>query len=83
MLLVAFGALLTIKNEWMLQNFGSIAWAEQHLGFEGGSRLFYKLLGVILCIVGFVIAFGLLGGSFAESLTPYFGGPRPVIPVTN
>jgi len=77
MLLVGVGSFLVIKSEWMLQNFGAIAWAEQNLGFEGGSRLFYKLLGIVLVLIGFVIAFGLIGGdSVAGTLGPYFGGPR-------
>jgi hypothetical protein len=76
MALVALGVFLVIKSEWMLQNFGTIAWAEEHLGYDGGSRLFYKLLGIIFCLLGFAIAFGLFGGSFAQGLAPYFGGPQ-------
>lgn len=71
--LVGFGVFLVIKSEWMLQNFGAVAWAEENLGYDGGTRLFYKLLGVLCCFIGLAIVFGLFGGT-ASSLAPYFGG---------
>ncbi len=62
LLLSGLGTLLVIKSEWFLENFGSIAWAEEHLGFNGGSRLMYKLIGIAVIIIGFLLITGLFGG---------------------
>lgn len=56
--LIAAGALLVIKTEWFISNFGRIAWFEMKLGTEGGSRLGYKLVGIALLVVGIIIITG-------------------------
>jgi hypothetical protein len=61
-IIVVVGVFLVVKSEWFLQNFGSVAWAEEHLGFNGGTRLFYKLLGIISIFFGFLLITGLFGG---------------------
>jgi hypothetical protein len=61
-ILVVVGALLIIKAEWFLENFGRIEWAEQKLGVEGGTRLFYKLLGLICIFFGMTLVLGLFSG---------------------
>jgi hypothetical protein len=58
---VAVGALMVIKTEWIVQNFGSSAWAEQHLGTSGGTRLMYKLIGIAVIFVSMMGATGLIG----------------------
>lgn len=60
--LVAAGTVLIFKTEWFIQNFGTIAWAENNLGTSGGSRLFYKLIGLILIFVGMLVATNLMTG---------------------
>lgn len=55
-LMVALGTLLIFKAEWFYQNFGSIAWAENNLGTSGGSRLMYKLIGLVFIFVGMMVA---------------------------
>jgi len=57
-LIVAFGILMVIKTEWFLRFTGKIAWAEDKLGSEGGTRLFYKLLGIIGIIIAILIMTG-------------------------
>ena len=57
-LIIAAGTFLVIKTEWLLSNFGRIAWFEEKLGTEGGSRLGYKLMGVGLLLLGIIIATG-------------------------
>ncbi len=57
------GVVLVIKTESILNNFGRIEFFERHLASSGGSRLGYKLFGIILIIIGFIIATG-LGGAF-------------------
>lgn len=54
-LFVGLGALLVIKSEWFYINFGSIEWAERNLGTSGGSRLMYKLIGLVFIFFGFLL----------------------------
>lgn len=48
------------KTESWLRTFGRIPSAEKYLGLEGGSRLFYKLLGVFACFIGMFVATNLI-----------------------
>lgn len=54
-LAIVVGAAMIIKTEWLIQNFGTSAWAEEHLGYNGGSRLLYKLIGLAIIIIGFML----------------------------
>jgi len=60
MLIAGVGFLIVLKADWFLQNFGSIPFAEKHLSSEGGSRLFYKLIGILFMIIGIMHATALL-----------------------
>ncbi len=60
-LAIAVGVLLVIKTEWFIQNFGTNAWAEQHLGSSGGTRLMYKLIGLAIIFIAMMGMTGLLG----------------------
>ena len=60
LIIAAIGALITIKAEWIYQNFGPIPSADKYLGTEGGSRLAYKLIGILAAIVGFLIMTNLI-----------------------
>lgn len=57
-ILTAVGTFLVIKTEWFLNNFGRIEWFEAKLGVEGGSRLGYKLVGIVLIIIGIIVLTG-------------------------
>lgn len=48
---ISIGILIVWKSEWILQNFGTVAWAEAKLGTEGGTRLFYKLIGLVVILI--------------------------------
>lgn len=74
-ILVALGAVLVIKAEWFYQNFGEIKWASEHLGAEGGSRLMYKLIGLALIIIGFLVMTGMIGGVLLGIFSPIL--PKP------
>ncbi len=52
---------MVIKTQWIYDFTGPIEWAEQHLGTEGGTKVFIKLLGVVLIIGTFLAATGILG----------------------
>lgn len=55
LLVAAVGVVFILYTEWFVQNFGSIAWAEENLGTSGGSRLMYKLFGIAFIFIGFII----------------------------
>ena len=58
---VGIGFLFVWKSNWLYQNFGAIQWAEQHLSSGyGGTRFFYKLLGVLIIFLAFLYMTGLL-----------------------
>ena len=80
-IILALGFLIVAKSEWLLNNFGRINFFEQHLGTSGGSRLGYKLLGIIILFVGFLVFTNMIGG-FLEwatyPLTKYNRSAEPI-----
>jgi hypothetical protein len=48
------GVLMVVRTMGFLDFFGPVAWAENKLG-PGGSALFYKLLGVVIALLGFAV----------------------------
>lgn len=70
---IALGVVLILKTEWFVENFGSIAWAEQHLGTEGGTRLMYKLIGIAMIALSVMGMTGLLGEIIIGSFGKLFG----------
>lgn len=58
---VIIGTLMILYTDWLVANFGRVAWAEQHLGTEGGTRIFYKLVGTIIILFAFLGITGTLG----------------------
>jgi hypothetical protein len=70
---IIVGSILVIKTGWLLSWFGRIGWAERHLGTEGGSRLFYKLIGLLIIFCSFLAMSGLLGMMIRDTLGPLFG----------
>ena len=57
--LVAVGSVMVIKSEALYNFFGPVQWAENKLGSDGGSRLFYKLIGMAIIFLGFIVATGI------------------------
>jgi len=68
-LVIGIGVLLIMKTEWLVENFGRLDWAEQHLGTEGGTRVFYKLFGAAIIIISFLAMMGI----FNAPLNNIFG----------
>ncbi|MFA5318073.1 MAG: hypothetical protein WC323_01205 [Patescibacteria group bacterium] len=56
---MAVGALITIYSEKMLSAFGRIPIFEKYFGFEGGSRLGYKLIGIFIFFIALLAFFNL------------------------
>ncbi len=73
---IGVGIIFVLKTEWFVRNFGSIAWAEQHLGSSGGTRLMYKLMGVALVFLSLMAMTGLLGEIFLGVFGKLFGVPQ-------
>ena len=74
MFIAGIGFIIVLKAAWMLQNFGSIPFAEKNMRTEGGSRAFYKLIGLLFMIGGIMHATGLLGPFVGWAVAKTFGG---------
>lgn len=73
--LVAIGAIFVIKTRKLLEFFGPIGWAEAKLG-GGGSNLMYKLIGIVVCFIGFMVATNLWNAFLQATLGSLFGANR-------
>ncbi|MBI4433396.1 hypothetical protein HY632_01355 [Candidatus Uhrbacteria bacterium] len=58
-LAIALGFLVVWKSERLLEAFGRVDWAEAHL--SGGTRLFYKLVGLGFIVLAFLYMTGWVG----------------------
>lgn len=67
-LAILAGVGMVLKTEWLIQNFGTNAWAEDKLGYNGGSRLFYKIIGCCVIFIGFLLITNLFGGFLAGTV---------------
>lgn len=72
LLIVGIGVLFVWKTEWFMQNIGRIQWAEEKLG---DSRLFYKLLGIVIIFIGLMLATNMLGGFLIGTVGRLFVAP--------
>lgn len=68
---ILVGSLLVMKTQWIYDFIGPIEWAEQHLGTEGGTRLFIKLIGVVMIFGVLLAATGLLGSIVRGIFGPF------------
>jgi len=66
-LISGVGVVLVVKSDWFLNNFGRMAWAEKFFGTSGGTRLGYKMLGILFAIIGIIFITG-SGNSFMSWL---------------
>jgi len=71
-LAIVLGGIMVWKAEWLYQNFGANAWAEKTLGTEVGSRLFYKLIGLVIILVGILTMTGLIQGIILSIFSKIF-----------
>lgn len=69
-IIIVIGALMVLKAEWLLQNFGRMDFFEKYLGSDGGSRLGYKLVGIIAIFVGTLVMTNMIGGFLMWALSP-------------
>ncbi|MEI7498383.1 MAG: hypothetical protein WCK11_03815 [Candidatus Falkowbacteria bacterium] len=76
LLIAAMGTAMVIKTEWLVNNFGRIAFFDRYLGSEGGTRLGYKLIGLVAAFIGILMATGLVGGFLQWILGPLLRASR-------
>ncbi|MDD3711407.1 MAG: hypothetical protein PHP37_02310 [Patescibacteria group bacterium] len=70
LILITIGTLIVIKSENLFQALGRIAWFEKNFGSEGGSRLGYKLIGLVVIFFGLLMASGTFDGFIKTALSP-------------
>ena len=70
LIIIVVGALMVIKSEAMLNIFGRIEFFERKLGSDGGSRLGYKLIGILVIFIGMLIMTNMIGGFIIWVLSP-------------
>ena len=80
LIITAAGAGIVIYTESVFSAFGSIDWAEQWIPFYGGSRMGYKLVGILLVVIGLLMITGLLGPIIMWLFGGLFKGFVPSIP---
>ena len=80
LVMVGIGAVITIFANRIYEAMGPMAWAEEHLGSEGGTRLMYKLIGIGLAVLGFMVATNLLTNLVVSILGAVFPQFRQMIP---
>lgn len=66
------GFSMVYKTDWYIGFMGLNDWAENKLG-GGGTRLMYKLIGVVFCFLGALGMTGQLGGLAEGAATAVFG----------
>ncbi len=72
---LAIGFMVVWKANWIYTEFGGVDWADQHLGYEGGSRLFYKLIGMVIIFFGLLSVTGLMDSFLASTIGTLFSQP--------
>lgn len=70
LILMAAGFAAVVRTDWFLENLGDVS---QVFGMENGQWFSWKLVGMILLLVGFMIAFGLFQLFFYVVFGSLFG----------
>ena len=61
---LVLGLSFLIYAEPIVRTFGKTEWAERYLGTQGGTYLVWKIVGIIIIIVGFLFLVGSLDWLF-------------------
>jgi len=70
LIILSIGLIFIIKTEWFMSNVGRIGWFEEHLATSGGSRMGYKLLGMLVVFIGILFITDMIGGMLRFVLSP-------------
>jgi len=68
--MLLLGSLIVAKSEKVLELFGRMEFFETKMGTMGGSRLGYKLIGLIFVFFGIITMTGLVDGFMNWALSP-------------
>jgi hypothetical protein len=77
LIMLGAGIFMVIKSESMLRSFGSIEFFDRHLGMEGGSRLGYKLIGMMVIFIGMLVITNMIGDFMGWILSPLMMAGQP------
>ncbi len=69
--LSALGISMTLKSDSYLRMLGIVPWAERTFG-GGGTRFFYKLVGIFFTLTGFIVMTNLTDRIFGPILRTLF-----------
>ena len=70
------GILVLMNTEQIVNTTGRVGWAERHLGGAGTFTL-YKLIGIVIIVVGMLWGTGLFDSVFGGVIRFLFGGGNP------
>jgi hypothetical protein len=76
LLTIIVGFLLVKYSNWLVNNFGYTDWAEQHLGSYGGTRLMWKLIGLLFIIGALLVISGQMNTILYSIFSPLIGGKK-------
>jgi len=71
--LMGIGGFVVIRTRLILDFFGHIDWAEAKLG-GGGSTLLYKTIGIIVCLLGMLVATNMWNAFLDATLGSFIPG---------
>jgi len=77
LIIITVGALIVIKSEKIYNAFGPIGFFEKFFGTEGGSRLGYKLIGMLFIFIGALIMTNMIGGFIEWIFSPLLKFSNP------
>lgn len=73
--IAAAGTFLVVKTKIFLDFFGHSQWADAKFG-GGGSNLMYKVIGLVLAFIGFMVATNLWDAFLGATVGSLFGFDR-------
>ncbi len=72
LLLAAVGAVMVIKTRVFTDFFGQSTWADSKFG-GGGTNLLYKVIGLVVAFIGFMVATNLWEAFLTATVGSFFG----------
>jgi len=73
--LIILGGFLLVKySSWLVNNFGYIDSAEHWLGSYGGTRLLWKIIGIVLIVGALLVISGFMNNILLAIFSPLMGG---------
>ncbi len=76
LILIVLGFLMVWKTEPLVRFTGYNSWAEAKMGTMGGTRMLYKLIGILLIFFGMLAVFNLYNSFLSATIGTLLGGGR-------